>query len=349
MDFYFPDRVAWQHSQGLYHAAAYLKREAVIVVRPATPYVCIGYHQDARQEIDLEFAARHDLAVFRREVGGGAVYLDSQQLFYQFVLRRDHPAMPASKAELYRRFLEPVAETYRAFGVEARYRPVNDIVTAEGRKISGTGAGEIGDMIVLVGNFILDFDYDRMSKVLRVPDEKFRDKVYKTMRDNLTTIQRETGRVPETAELAEGLRQRLEPLLGTLVQREVDAEWLSYSDRLMAERLHPDWLFEAARPRTEREVKIAEGVHVIERALKTPGGLLRVTAVVRDGRLDDVHLSGDFFFYPASRLIDLAHTLNGIPAQPDTVTAAVNTFYQRYAIESPGVQVESFAEALAIA
>lgn len=349
MDFYFPDRVAWQHSQGLYHAAAYLGREAVIVVRPATPYVCLGYHQNARQEIDLDFAARHALPVFRREVGGGAVYLDSQQLFYQFVLRRDHPALPASKAELYRRFLEPVAETYRTFGVEARYRPVNDIVTAEGRKISGTGAGEIGDMIVLVGNFILDFDYDMMSKVLRVPDEKFRDKVYKTMRDNLTTIQRETGHMPETAELAEALRHRLEPLLGTLDQREVDAEWLACSERLMAERLQPDWLFEADRPQAEREVKIVEGVHVIERALKTPGGLLRVTAVVRDGHLGDVHLSGDFFFYPAPRLIDLARALNGTLAQPDAIAATINAFYQRHAIESPGVHVENFAEALSVA
>src|SRR5512135_1169479 len=130
MDYYFLDLVSWQRSQGLYHAAAHLGREALFVLRPATPYVCLGFHQDVRQEIDLEFAAQHNLPVFRREVGGGAVYLDSGQLFYQLILHRNHPAMPASKTDLYRKFLEPVAETYRGFGIDAYYRPINDIVTA---------------------------------------------------------------------------------------------------------------------------------------------------------------------------------------------------------------------------
>jgi len=222
VDYYFLDLVSWQLSQGLYHAAAHLGREALFILRPATPYVCLGFHQEVRQEIDLEFAAQHNLPVFRREVGGGAVYLDGGQLFYQIILRRDHPAVPASKTDLYRKFLEPVAETYRAFGIDAHYRPINDIVTADGRKISGNGAAEIEDMIVLVGNFILDFNFEMMSKVLRVPDEKFRDKVYKTMRESLTTMRRESGRVPATADLAAALAQRLESPLGPFTARELD-------------------------------------------------------------------------------------------------------------------------------
>jgi lipoate-protein ligase A len=73
------------------------------------------------------------------------------------------------------------------------FKPVNDII-ANGRKISGNGAAEIGDTQVLVGNFIVNFNFEMMSKVLRVPDEKFRDKVFKTLSENLTTIPRETGR-----------------------------------------------------------------------------------------------------------------------------------------------------------
>ena len=73
MDYLFLDAVSWQHSQALYHTAAHLGREALIILRPATPYVCIGYHQVAQQEIDLEFARDHNIPVFCREVGGGAV------------------------------------------------------------------------------------------------------------------------------------------------------------------------------------------------------------------------------------------------------------------------------------
>jgi lipoate-protein ligase A len=42
-----------------------------------------------------------------------------------------------------------------------------------------------------VGNLILDFDYETMSRVLRVSDEKFREKVKKTIRENLRTIRAE--------------------------------------------------------------------------------------------------------------------------------------------------------------
>ncbi len=71
MEYYFLDRVSWQHSQGLYHAAAHLGRDVLFVLRPATPYVCLGFHQDAQQEISLEYALEHGIPVFRREVGGG--------------------------------------------------------------------------------------------------------------------------------------------------------------------------------------------------------------------------------------------------------------------------------------
>ncbi len=57
MDYLYLDAVSWEYSQAIYHAAAYLGREVLILLRPSTPYVCIGYHQDAQQEIDLEYAA----------------------------------------------------------------------------------------------------------------------------------------------------------------------------------------------------------------------------------------------------------------------------------------------------
>ena len=213
MDYYFLDAVSWEYSQALYHAAAHLGREALFILRPATPYVCIGFHQDAQQEIDLEFTKQNNIPVFRREVGGGAVYLDGQQLFFQLIVRQDHPGVPRVVADFYKEFLQPIIDTFCQFGVPAEYKPVNDIIT-NGRKISGTGAAQIDDMMILVGNFIQDFNYDMMSKCLRVPDEKFRDKVYKTMYENLTTLKRETGSIPDNADLAADLRTRYAAVLG---------------------------------------------------------------------------------------------------------------------------------------
>jgi lipoate-protein ligase A len=347
MDYFFLDKVTWEHSQMLYHAAAYLQHEAFIILRPATPYVCIGFHQDAEQEIDLDFTRANRIPVFRREVGGGAVYLDGNQLFFQLILHKDRPEVPKNKADFYRKFLVPVVETYREFGVAAEYKPVNDIV-ANGRKVSGTGAGEINDMNILVGNFIQDFDYEMMSKCLRVPDEKFRDKVFKTLQDNLSTFLRETGKIPETRFLGDQLAQRYEAILGPMnLKTTPDPAMVVKANELQQELHTPEWLFANDHRRIDtRQVKIREGVYVIQNILKTPGGLIRVTAVNVDGRLHDIHLSGDFFFYPADGLPGLEIALEDVYADPGSVTDAVSRFYTRQCVESPGVHPEDIARVL---
>ncbi|HEY9152265.1 MAG TPA: biotin/lipoate A/B protein ligase family protein, partial [Anaerolineales bacterium] len=328
-------------------AAAHLGREALFILRPSSPYVCIGYHQDAEQEIDLAYAEAHSIPVIRREVGGGAVYLDGEQLFYQLILRSDRIGVPSNKAEFYRQYLQPVIETYRAFGVDAAYKPVNDII-ANGRKVSGNGAAEIEGMLVLVGNFIMDFDYETMSKTLRVPDEKFRDKVYKTLQENLSTMKRESGKVPSTEALALDLARRYEPLLGPLpILREVDQELIQKANELFALMYTPEWLSsnDQRRPRLD-QVKIREGVYVIQNMLKTPGGLVRITGIKDEGKLRDVHISGDFFFYPAESLPELERALNGAASDEQNVKSLVERFYAERSIESPGLQPADFAKAL---
>jgi lipoate-protein ligase A len=82
VDLYNLGQVSWQESQLLYHALAKLGQESLCLLSPATPYVCIGFHQDVAQEVDLEFCRTNNIPVFRREVGGGAVFMDGNQLFF---------------------------------------------------------------------------------------------------------------------------------------------------------------------------------------------------------------------------------------------------------------------------
>ena len=74
------DLVSPLRSQTVYHAVAHAMTpetpDTIILVSPADPYVCIGYHQDLAQEVDLDYCRQQHLPVYRREVGGGAVYLD---------------------------------------------------------------------------------------------------------------------------------------------------------------------------------------------------------------------------------------------------------------------------------
>jgi len=343
MDLYRLGSVGWLESQLIYHTLPRLGLEGLILLSPGSPYVCLGFHQDAEQEVDLAYCSAQGIPVFRREVGGGAVYLDGGQLFYQLVLSREHPLAQGSKEDLYRRLLAPVVAVYRDLGVAADYKPVNDIVVG-GRKISGNGAGEIADSLVLVGNLIVDFDYDTMVRVLRVPDEKFRDKVYKSLCDNLTTLRRELAAVPAVAQLEDLLVQRFAEVLGPLEPRPLPPEVYREVERLAPELMAEAWLRRRGRRSSERRLKIASGREIIRHAHKAPGGLIRATVEVADGRFASVDLSGDLFFYPPAQLAVLAERLVGTPVE--AAEATIRAFYAEAGIDSPGVTPADLARAL---
>jgi len=332
--------VPWDQSQLIYHALPRLGRESLVLLSPTDPYVCIGYHQDLAREVDVEFCRDNSIPIFRREVGGGGVYLDNDQLFYQLVIHKDSPLAPQDKASFYRKFLQPPIDTYREIGIAAEYKPVNDIV-ANNRKISGNGAGEIGDYLVLVGNLILDFNYDMMSRVLRVPDEKFRDKVYKSMRENLSTIKRELGSIPPRESLTASLASNFEKVLGPLPRAGLDDELREEVSRLKAEFSSQEWLYRIGKQMEGRTVKIAAGVEIRHLVHKAPGGLIRGDVELADGVISSVVLSGDFFFFPAEKLGDLERQLVGKEAEE--VEETIADFYAEQSIESPGVEPSDFA------
>jgi lipoate-protein ligase A len=348
LDLYKLGLQPWQTSQSVYHALAHLGREGLCLVEPASPYVCLGYHQDASKELDWETIRRDHIPVFRREVGGGAVYLDRGQLFYQFVLRAGDPRFPRDRMDLFRFLLQPVIDTLREFGVPAEFKPVNDIL-ANGKKISGNGAAEINGMTVVVGNFLLDFPYERMAAVLRVPDEKFRDKVFKTLEANLTTIPRVTGGpAPSAADLSERFLARCRPLFGGFERRGVDGTLRERAEQIAAEYSAPDWVRENDRREQEgRTVKIAPEIAVVERLAKYAGGLVRASAVVDHGFLHGVHLSGDFFFHPANRLAELEGSLEGADAEPKTLTGRIRSFFRDREIRMTGIEPEDLGALLA--
>jgi lipoate-protein ligase A len=340
------ETVPWQDSQLLYHAQPRLDREGLNLLTPATSYVCTGYFQDVEQEVDVAYCREHDIPIFRREVGGGAVFLDGEQLFYQLVIHRDNPLVPASKEAFYRQFLQAPIAAYRALGIPAEYKPVNDIV-ANGRKISGNGVGEIGDYVVFVGNLIVDFDYETMAHVLRVPDEKFRDKVYKTLHENLSTVKREIESIPPREELWDLLAESFTAVLGPMeVEKTVDAAWRAKVDELGTRFLTDEWLYGKSenRPHRDRAVKIRSGVEIRQKMHKAPGGLIRASTEVRDGIVANVSLSGDFFFYPEGKLSELEATLANVPVEE--VENTIADFYEKHDIKSPGVTPGDFAQVI---
>ncbi len=339
--------VSYLHSQTIYHAIAHAMVEGspdtISLMSPRDPYVCVGYHQEVEKEVDVEYCWANGLPIIRREVGGGAVYLDRGQLFFQCIFHRAHA--PVRIEDIYSYFLRAPVETYRAIGIEAHHRPINDI-QVEGRKICGTGAAQIGQAVVLVGNLIFDFNYQLMARVLKVPSEKFRDKLYSTLQEYLTTIKRELGQEPPRTEVKGILIEKFAQVLG----REIEPGELSPAEEearaeLDARFLSPQWTFQKGGMPKEG-VKIAEGIRVLENSHKAPGGLIRATLLLKEQVIDEVTLSGDFFFYPAKKLAGLEEALRGERLEEGILEEKVKRFLEVHSVQVPGVAAEDFVQAL---
>lgn len=248
-------------SMTVFHALARMGMEGLVLVEPDYPFICLGYFDNASAMVDFEFCARNNLAVMRRELGGGVVLLGPGQLFYQLILKRGDPRMPLGVREAYKKFsLAPIA-AYRRLGIEVAYKPINDLVTAEGRKISGQGAADIGACFVFVGNILLDFDPWLMSRCIKVPDERFREKLRRSLEENLTWVARELGALPKREEVEEILKEEFSRLLGPLEDETIPPEVWEEADALARHFTSHEFIF-TETGRRHPAIKIKEGTYL---------------------------------------------------------------------------------------
>jgi lipoate-protein ligase A len=173
--------------------------------------------------------------------------------------------------------------------------------------------------------------------VLKVPSEKFRDKVYQSLAEYMTTMRRELGEPPPRETVVAAYVEACSAVL----ERRIKPGELRPDEIVLAEQLDQrfasdEWLREAgglrrAGVRIHEDVRVAEGVH------KAAGGLIRCVARVRGDVLDDVGLSGDFTARPATLPDQLELALRGSPLAEATLLERVTACYERVRPEVPGV------------
>ena len=338
-------------SQAIYHgladALAAVDAPVITLCSPSDPYICVGALQDVRLEVDEGYCRCRGLPVLRREIGGGAVYLDRHQLFYHFVFPR-HRA-PAAALDLFPWFIEPVLRTYHSLGIAAEYRPINDI-HVDGRKIGGTAAAWIGEATVLGGSFMFDFDGATMARCLKVPSEKFRDKLATTLEGYMTTMAKLLPAVPPRAtvkrrylaEVAEWLGEGLWPSDPTAAERAA----IAAREKSMAD---PAFVYQFGRRTVAAGVKVAADTHLTEGAWKAPGGLIRIVLLERAGAIADLDISGDFTCLPASGLVALTARLHGAPVEIASLSRIIARGITDLGLDLPGVAPADLAHAIAAA
>ncbi len=339
------DYLPGQQSMLIFHTLARMGFEGLIIVSPETPLASIGYFQDVEKEIDLNYCKKFGISVMRREVGGGATYLDKNQIFYQLIWHKSNLCFPKKIKEIFSYLSQPVCDTYKDFGISTHFRPGNDIVTKEERKIAGEGGGDIGNSMVFVGGILLDFDYKNMSKILKVPEEKFRDKIYKSMEENLTTMKRELSTVPDRKEIVQSLIYNYEKLTGKLKQVKLNRQMIDKMKDLEKWFTTNRFLYKKT-PKISKGVKIKEGVEILFSTYKSTGGLIRTAQEIKKDVIENIGISGDFQFFPKSKLYGVEENLRKTKRKERILISKIEDYYEKYEVESPGVEPEDLTNAI---
>ena len=304
------------------------------------PTALIGRHQALRQEVDVDHCCAHGIGIVRRITGGGAIYLDEGQLGWGLVFHRK--ALSATcLAGLASDICEAVAAGLRRLGVDARYRPRNDI-EVDGRKISGTGGFFDGDTLIYQGTVLVDMNPAAMIAALRVPRAKLEKRQLDSAAQRVVTLRELLG--PATP----GLPAIQRALLDAFSERfglAWDPEPLTAAEEALArEHFHDEigtdeFVAQVDDPASDRD--FASGTQT------GPGGTVttyvRLEGVARK-RIGQAIVTGDLFVAPPRVVFDLEAALRG--AYVDDAGEIIERFFRERPINALSVTAADFRASL---
>ena len=303
------------------------------------PTALIGRHQALSREIKLDYCRSRGIGVVRRITGGGAIYFDEGQLGWELVFDRSTLGI-ASLAELAREICEAAAAGLGKLGVNARYRPRNDI-EVEGRKISGTGGFFDEDTLFYQGTVLVDMNPADMIAALNVPEAKLAKRALDSAAQRVVTLKELLGAAPAIEEIQDALLAGFTERLGiAAVKGSITAEEEALAATYYDAEIGTDaFVAEIDDPGAGQGVLTAShtgagGTVTTHVRLEGPG---------RD-RVREVLITGDFFVTPPRTVLDLEAALRNVPV--DQVGVAIERFFAQTKVGLLTVSPADFCTAI---
>ena len=322
------------HSQGV-------SPNTVRFLQFAPSVALVGYHQSVEQEIRVDYCNRNGVDINRRITGGGTVLFTPKCLGWEIYADKKTPHVEdlgRDLGRLSRMVCSATVEGLRTLGLEAEFRPRNDI-EVHGRKISGTGGTERLDSFMYQGTLLIDFNLELMLKSLRIPTEKLKDKEIESAKERVTWLGRELGRLPPLGEIKRAIVQGFEKTFGMQLR----PGGLLGEEEAIYKRSLPyfqsdDWVYLVRRaPGTAGHVN---SVH------KTSGGLVRVSlSIDTTGQfIVSSFITGDFQVFPQRAIMDLEARLKNLSTDDRAVSDEVRSFFEETGAKMPGIEPDELAD-----
>lgn len=304
------------------------------------PTALVGRHQALHQEIKVDYCYAKNVGIGRRMTGGGAIYLDQKQLGWALILKRNSLSVQGL-GEITKAICEAAAFGLSKLGIDARFRPRNDI-EVDGKKISGTGGFFDGDVLMYQGTVLIDLNPSDMVAALNMPIAKATREGETDPAARVTTLHQLLGKAPPHEEVIAALTQGFAEKLNFIASHEPPAaEELALAQKFYAEEIGTDeFVYEIDEPWREAGIGIG--------TCKSAGGV--VTAYLRkDGpknsTIREVVFVGDFFVAPPRLVYDLEAHLRG--TKIDNLTQTIAEFLANSGNQGLlSITADNFIEAL---
>jgi len=201
--------------------------------------VTIGFFQAIKKEVDLEKAKSEGIDVVRRYTGGGAVFHD-KELTYSIFLPEE--MVGRDILDSYDLICGGIIKGFEKLGIKAEFKAINDIIV-NGKKISGNAQTRRNNWVLQHGTILLDVDVEKMFSLLKVPDEKIRDKLIQVVKERVTSIRHE-GYNFSFKDIKEALVFGFSELFGEFEQSLLTKEEVELSEKLVKEKYSTnEWNF----------------------------------------------------------------------------------------------------------
>jgi len=271
------------------------------------PTALIGRHQALSRELNLDYCRANRIAVARRITGGGAIYFDEGQLGWELVLHRSTLGI-ASLAELTRRLCEAAAAGLTQLGVNASYRPRNDI-EVDGRKVSGTGGFFDQDTLFFQGTVLVDMNPANMFAALNVPQAKLAKRSLDSATLRVVTLKELLGAAPAIETVKQSLLSGFAKCLGIIP---APGE-ITISEEALATRYHDEEIGTDAFVAEIDDPVVSDDVLSASHA--GAGGMIHAHIRLEGARRDRIRealITGDFFITPPRTILDLEASLRNV-------------------------------------
>ncbi len=202
--------------------------------------VILGRFQSVKNEVDPDGAAKHDVNVVRRITGGGAMFTEPQNAITYSIYAPEEMVKGMSFIDSYAFMDDWVLQALRGMGVEAVYKPINDISSAKG-KIGGAAQTRRGGAVLHHVMAAYDMNPATMLEVLRIGREKLSDKGSTSANKRVTPLSEQTQMSREAVfdRLVDKFRELYGLTEGAVTQDEVAA-----AEKLAREKFSSEeWLY----------------------------------------------------------------------------------------------------------